>query len=131
MFRRAYPSIFRAAAEALEQRMLLSVAPVGPEFRLNTVISQDQLIPVVASDATGDFVAAWQSQGQDGSGFGVYAQRFNAAGVAQGDEFRVNTFTTSDQSSPAIAMDFDGNFVVTWLSVGQDGSNNGIYAQRY
>ena len=30
-------------------------------------------------DATGDFVVAWQSQGEDGSGYGVYAQRYQHA----------------------------------------------------
>ena len=39
----------------------------------------------------GDFVIAWMSYLQDGSGHGVYAQRYNASGVPQGPEFRVNT----------------------------------------
>ena len=56
--------------------------------------------PRVAMDAAGDFVVAWASIGQDGSGYGVYAQRYNAAGVAQGGEFRVNTYTTDNQSEP-------------------------------
>ncbi len=82
-------------------------------------------------DADGDFVVTWVSDGQDGSGWGIYAQRYNAAGVAEGAEFLVNTVTSSNQSSPAIAMDADGGFVVTWQSFVQDGSGYGIYAQRY
>ena len=39
-------------------------------------------------DANGDFVVAWDSFGQDGSANGVYGQRYNAAGAAQGSEFR-------------------------------------------
>jgi hypothetical protein len=82
-------------------------------------------------DADGDFVVTWHSSGQDGSSLGIYGQRYNAAGVAQGGEFRVNTYTTSFQTFSAIAMDADGDFVVTWQSYGQDGSNYGIYGQRY
>jgi hypothetical protein len=32
-------------------------------------------------DAAGNFVVTWSSYGQDGSGSGIYAQRYNAAGV--------------------------------------------------
>jgi hypothetical protein len=78
----------------------------------------------------GGFVIAWHSQGQDGSGNGVYAQRYNAMGVPQGGEFRVNTFTTSGQLLPRAAMDADGDFLITWNSEGQDGSGYGVYARR-
>ncbi len=81
--------------------------------------------------ADGEFVVTWMSSGQDGSSFGIYAQRYNAAGVAQGGEFLVNTATFDSQSYPAVAMDADGDFVITWMSSGQDGPGLGIYAQRY
>jgi hypothetical protein len=51
--------------------------------------------------------------------------------VAAGTEFLVNTYTTGSQSSPSIAMDSDGDFVIAWTSYGQDGSYVGVYAQRY
>ena len=82
-------------------------------------------------DSTGDFVIAWDSFGQDGSEDGVYAQRFNSSGTAQGAEFKVNTYTTGDQLTSAVAMDSTGAFVIAWNSVGEDGSEDGIYAQRY
>ncbi|MDP3859709.1 MAG: hypothetical protein Q8Q73_18270, partial [Stagnimonas sp.] len=98
--------------------------PAQAEFRVNTYTANNQVSPAIAMDAEGDFVVSWQSQFQDGSGFGIYAQRYNAAGTPQGSEFRVNTTTVNSQISPAIAMDADGDFVVSWQS-GQ------IYAQRY
>ena len=58
--------------------------------RVNTYLT-NQYGAGVAMTANGDFVVTWTSDGQDGSGQGVYAQRFNASGVAQGSEFRVNT----------------------------------------
>ena len=75
-------------------------SPQGGEFRVNTFTTGNQSYPRVAMDADGDFVVAWESDGQDGSGYGVFARRFNAAGVAQGAEFRVNTFTTERRRSP-------------------------------
>ena len=70
----------------------------------------------------------WLSKGQDGSDYGVYAQRYNAAGVAQGTEFQVNTYTTNYQLNSSVAMDSDGDFVIAWESSSQDGSTNGIFA---
>ena len=100
---------------------------VGSEFRVNTTTASNQSAPSVAVDADGDFVVAWVSSGQDGSGFGVYAQRYNASGAAVGSEFRVNTYTASTQSAPSVAVDADGDFVVAWQSSGQDGSSFGVY----
>lgn len=103
----------------------------GSEFRVNTYTSNSQSRPAVAMDAAGDFVITWQSDNQDGSSYGVYAQRYNAAGAAQGSEFRVNTYTTNHQAGPSVAMDAAGDFVIAWQSYTQDGSRLGIYAQRY
>jgi len=109
---------------------VLAKTPVGGEFRANTFTTNSQQNPAIAMDADGDFVVVWESINQDGSSYGVYAQRYNASGVAQGGEFRVNTFTTGNQQAPAVAMDASGDFVVTWRGNGLDDSN-GIYAQRY
>ncbi|MBI1345433.1 hypothetical protein GC163_04010 [bacterium] len=103
----------------------------GSEFQVNTYTTGTQIYSAVAMDADGDFVITWSSNGQDGSGDGIFAQRYNAAGVAQGTEFQVNTFTTGTQISPSVAMDAGGDFVITWRSSGQDGSAYGIFAQRY
>ena len=105
--------------------------PVGPEFRVNTYTTGYHWYPAVAMDAAGDFVVTWDSYGQDGSGYNVHAQRYNAAGVPQGPEFRVNTYTTGNQRYSTVAMDAAGDFVVTWDSYGQDGSGISVYAQRY
>ena len=118
--------------ESLEDRLLLAAwYPHGPEFRVNSHARGDQSHQAAAMDDEGNFVVAWKSMGQDGSGEGVYAQRYNAAGVHQGPEFRVNTTTVNDQDYPAVAMDGDGEFVIAWQSFGQDGNGEGVYAQRY
>jgi hypothetical protein len=106
--------------------------PNGTEFQVNTYFTNAQRKPSVAMDADGDFVVAWQSRFQDSSEYGIYARRYNSDGVAQGTEFRVNTNTTDNQETPAVAMDNAGDFVVSWQSYGQEEEYyNGIYAQRY
>ena len=103
----------------------------GSEFLVNTTTAGDQLDPAIAMDAFGSFMITWVSVGQDGSGSGIYAQRFADDGTPLGSEFRVNTATAGEQTAPCIAADSFGNVVVTWTSDGQDGSGLGIYGQRY
>ena len=110
----------------------LAPAPLHPSFQVNTFTPGDQWLPNLATDHEGDYVVIWESIGQDGDNSGVYAQRYNAADEKQGAEFRVNTHTASLQSQAAVAMDADGDFVVTWASCYQDGRDGwGVYAQRY
>ncbi len=106
-------------------------SPAGPEFQVNTFTTSYQYYPSVSSDGAGNFVVAWRSRLQDGSSYVVFAQRYDSAGVAQGSEFQVNTFTTSNQIDPSVSSDAAGNFVVAWPSFNQDGSNFGVFAQRY
>ena len=48
-----------------------------------------------------------------------------------GGELLVNSYVTSSQRRPAVAMGGGGAFVVTWHSLGQDGSDDGIFARRF
>ncbi|MGH7896373.1 MAG: hypothetical protein ACREQQ_00350 [Candidatus Binatia bacterium] len=104
---------------------------LGAEFRANTYTTGGQRYASVASDSAGDFVVAWQTEGQDGSLDGIFAKRFSSAGPALGTEFRVNSFVTGDQRLPAVASDSAGAFVIVWESVGQDGSAEGIFGRRF
>lgn len=103
----------------------------GIEFQVNTCTTGGQAFSSVAMDPIGNFAIVWSSSGQDGSDGGIYAQRYDRSGVAQGGEFQVNTYTTGDQRRPAVEMDETGNFVVAWMSDGQDGDKYGVYAQRF
>ena len=44
----------------------------------------------------------------------VASSSVGAAQVPAGGEFRVNTYTTADQSEPRVAMDPSGRFAVVW-----------------
>jgi hypothetical protein len=104
---------------------------VGGEFQVNTTTAGDQEYPMVAMNSVGGFVITWQSHNQDGSGWGIYAQRYDASGNKVAGEFQVNTTTADDQTNAAVAMNDSGAFVVTWQSHNQDGSGWGVYAQQY
>ncbi len=54
------------------QRFDGSGQPVGDEFRLNTTMAGDQKSPAVSIYPDGRFVTVWQSDDQDGSGFGIF-----------------------------------------------------------
>ena len=43
----------------------------------------------------------------------------------------MNTYTTQEQTSPRVASDEQGNFVVTWWGDYQDGSSYGVFARRF
>jgi len=99
------------------------------EAIVNSTTANEQWSSSIAMDNDGDFVIVWETWGQDGSSAAVYAQRFNSSGIAQGSEFRVNTTTTGLQGDPAVAMDYDGDFVVAWSSY--TSGNYDVYAKRY
>ena len=103
----------------------------GSEFLVNTTTRSYQLYSEVASLANGGFVITWMSYYQDGSAYGIFAQRFDRSGVAIGPEFQVNTFTPVYQWYPRVASFSDGGFIITWTSIYQDGNSYGVYAQRY
>ena len=87
--------------------------------------------PVSAMDANGNFVVAWQEYGTDGSGWGVYARKFDKYGSALGAAFKVNGTTAGDQKHPAVAISKDtGFFIITWEGSGA-GDSTGIFMKRF
>jgi hypothetical protein len=106
-------------------------APLGPEFRVNTYTTDFQFASSVAADSAGNFVVVWQSYTQDGAANGIFGQRYSSSGAPVGAEFLVNTYTTASQSGAAVASDAAGNFVAVWVSDTQDGSNSGVFGQRF
>ncbi|MBU1627919.1 hypothetical protein KKB18_11165, partial [bacterium] len=47
------------------------------------------------------------------------------------DEFQVNTSVLGDQWRPVVAMNRDGNYIIVWESLYQDGSGSDIFARIY
>lgn len=85
----------------------------------------------VATDGNGNFVVVYDRYIDGTIREDVFARRFAASGAPLGPEFRVNSYTLEGQYGAAVAMGRRGDFVVAWQSWNQDGSQSGIYAQRY
>ncbi len=122
--------------ESLEPRQMMTVAPSGSEFLLNTYTTNDQKQwqdsgRGIAAVADGHFVGAWTSTSQDGDTYGIYGQRFDGQNTKLGSEFRANTTTNDAQKRSSISTDTSGNFVIVWEGSGQDGNSTGVFGQRY
>ena len=101
------------------------------EFQVNTYATDDQNNSAGAALSDGGFVITWESNNQDGNGYGIFGQRYDASGNAAGGEFQINTTTSDQQNGPSVTALNDGGFVVTWESNNQDGNNYGVFGQRY
>jgi len=75
-------------------------------------------------------VITWNGAGPDDT-FGIYARMYDPSGVPQGNQFRVNSYTTGGQNRPDVAINAAGDFAVSWVSSNQNGEAQGIYAQHY
>ncbi len=101
------------------------------DFLVNSYTIDTQHEPQVAALADGGFVVVWESTwGQDGSGYGVFSQRYDSSGKPIGEEYRVNTQVEGSQKAPAVAALADGGYVVVWSGYGLDNTDS-INAQRY
>jgi hypothetical protein len=117
--------------------------PIGTEFRINTWTTGSQYNPKVAvsnGPSHSGFVVVWQTDQETGSGFDIYAQRFDSNGtenIPVGGEFRVNTWTTGNQVKPEVAfLTYSGagpanDFIVTWQSQNQDGSGYAVMSKTF
>ena len=113
-------------------------APLGDPFQVNTATFGFQGSADVAATADGGFVVAWEdgnfdAPGEDGSGYGVFARRYDAVGNASGMQFQVNTTTAGDQYSVAVTAPPSGGFIVVWQSFDPDAVSQdaAVLGQRF
>lgn len=114
----------------------------GPEFNAATSRTGSHISPSVAMNpGTGEFVVVWEVRDTDGSGLGVYGQRFGFATGRQGGEFEIfvpaviNRPSQLQSFAPQVARAGDGRFVVIWRNPVPEGEPDGgileIRGQRY
>ncbi|MEH0887407.1 Ig-like domain-containing protein, partial [Enterobacter sp. UNJFSC 003] len=106
------------------------------DFIVNSYTTGKQYKPVGVALEDGGYLLIWGSEGGDGSGSAIYAQRFDAADHRVGREFIVNTTTLGNQGTGGDSADVthildatltaDGNVYVTWQSDNVDGSGMGV-----
>jgi hypothetical protein len=104
-------------------------APLTTEFQVNEFTVGSQVEADLASNGT-DFIAVWQSAGEDGDDDGVFAREIDLSGTV-GAEFQINTHTAFGQRSPSVGTETSGDFVVAWSSFAQDGNADGVFARRF
>jgi hypothetical protein len=100
-----------------------------PSFQVNSTLRGEQFAPAVAAHDDGAFVVAWAGRGP-GDKEGVFFQRYNSAGIAQGGETLANETVGGRQSEPAVAIAVDGSLVVTWSGVGA-GDVSGVFLRKF
>lgn len=106
--------------------------PLGSEFVANTYTTGFQGGGHVGASADGSFVVVWQGETSlDSFGHGIIGQRFDSSGAPVGTEFVINTYTSSSQGRPSVAVSPTGEFVVVWESRFQDGSDYGVFLRSF
>ncbi|HEY7113741.1 MAG TPA: S-layer homology domain-containing protein, partial [Thermoanaerobaculia bacterium] len=119
-----------AGSGIVARRFDATGTPAGAQFPVNAYTTSDQASPSVAMDGSGNFVVAWQSYGQDGDDYGIFARRFDRFGAAASSEFAVSAYTTGYQGVPRAATSDIGSFVVSWQDGARDGDGFGVFARR-
>lgn len=108
---------------------------VGSEFQVNTQTGGNQGFSSITALTGGGFVVTWSDEGTaDGSGSGIKAQVYDAAGNKIGGEYIVNSQTNSYQYYPTVSALANGGFVISWQDFSQtlgDNSSYGITAQVF
>ncbi len=97
------------------------------EAQANNYTEDNQSNPSICTLSSDIIAIAWQSEDQDGDGYGIYASIFNSTtGKNITREFRVNDYTVGDQRIPSITALSDYTFAITWMD-----DSNGIYAKVF
>jgi hypothetical protein len=102
---------------------------IGEGFKVNTYTKYDQRYPSVSVSGTGNFIIAWESDGQSG----ICAQMYDVACNPIKSEFKVNINPQYNSLSiPSVAINDGGSFVVVWSDQKEPNSSEcGIYARRF
>lgn len=102
--------------------------PGGGPFRVDNTVERDQYLGEVGMDSEGDFSIAWEGFSESLYGSrNIFMEIYESNGDIALEDYIVNTYTTGTQNASRIAVGENGNFVVVWESLNQ----NGVYAQRF
>jgi hypothetical protein len=112
--------------------------PTSDEFRVSTATASCAS-PAVAYNQSGGFTVCWcqkmhvnnpllAAQAVDTNSWDIFGRTFAADSTTSDSTFAVNTHLYGDQFSPKIAT-LGNNQLVVWTSVGEDGSQEGVYGR--
>jgi Domain of unknown function (DUF4214) len=89
---------------------------LGAPVQANMASGGGHYDAAVTALSDGSFVVAWQSQGGDYDGSGIFGRRFGADGTAiDSQEFGINQMRAGDQTSPDLVALANGGFAAAWV----------------
>ena len=138
--RRRTPQLSGSAIiECLESRQYLSSNPIplGPTVNVNSSSPTSQVYsPAVASNAAGNYIVVWSTTLADHT-TEIDGRQYYASGNPMGSQFTISKSSSStvELFSPQVAINIQGQFVVTWTSATLNSNNEvtgiSILAQRF
>lgn len=118
--------------ETLEERVVMSAAPVGEGVLVNDLVARSQSTgkssPAAAVSSVNQVIVFEGRGPMDRAG--VFVEVWDSDGTEIMASSLVNNTTRGEQHSPAVGVDGDGNFVVVWAGRGV-GDKHGIFVQRF
>jgi hypothetical protein len=117
--------VFNTSGEPLGSPVTISSGGPGLKSR-----------PRLAERSTGDVVASWMSQygptATPAGELGVFTRLLSRTGQPEGSQTKVDTVTGAIGSTPALAVDPDGSYLIAWSSQkGTDTFNTSIYGRVF
>ncbi len=111
----------RPRLEALEDRLVPAL--LSDPFAFNSATTDSQTESASASSHHGDTAVVWNANGA------VKAQVFDETGLRKTGEIDV-AVSSATNPAPAVAMDYQGDFVVTWTGLDAQGRPE-VLARRF
>jgi hypothetical protein len=115
------------AYDILARRFSAAGFPLGEGFVVNSHRPGWQVFPSIASGDSG-YLLTWQSFGQDGDGFGIYAAVLDRNGIPRTPEFQVNSISLGRQERPQGVYLSPGRIAVVWQDYQGESSGWDVYA---
>ncbi len=121
-----FPAAESPAAESEER-----ATPTIYDVQLNTFTESSQDNVSLGEGPDGTLVTVWHSRRQEAGTYGIRARLLDSDGEALTGEVAINETTEGMQVEPSLSVDPSGATWFAWVSRGQDGSGDGIYARRF
>ncbi|HYL04990.1 MAG TPA: hypothetical protein VE075_03060, partial [Thermoanaerobaculia bacterium] len=122
--------------EIVVQQFDTTGRPLGSPVTISSGGAGLKSRPRLAVRSTGDVVAAWMSQfgptATPPGELGVFTRLLSAKGQPEGSPAKVDTVSGAVGSTPALAVDPDGTYLIAWSSQkGNDTFNTSIYGRVF
>lgn len=125
-------NLYKILSGALVISSLSATAQWSTDSKVNNVVCATtgfQVAPVISSDEAGNYIMLWRDR-RDNANYALYAQKFNAAGVAQwtANGIKVCSKDLSAYSFITVCPDGKGGVLAAWID--GRGTDDNVYAQR-